>query len=273
MQEPSIRKRKFQLSKRLSTCAGMLSPNTKRLIDVGSDHGLFSIFALREKKCEEVLALEIEEGPLARTKEAFEKYSFNAQATALLNNGLQGITLRENDSIIIAGMGGLEICDILSNCAFTEYLDKAYDPQRIQLIVQAMKSHALLRLFLALNGFIAVSESLVEEQGHVYLSAAYTFPKQAIQASFKEQLLTETNVEQLTQLRVKSGLSIAAALLGPVLAKRFANTSYSEMTTAEEKYVRKQVHFLHTLQGTDAIINGLGKVSDLVKQEFFVNPS
>ncbi len=268
--EQGVRKqRTFKLSARLQACLELLPNNSKRLIDVGCDHGLLAVKAFQEQKCDSVLAIDIEEGPLARAAAAFAKYKMSEDTQCLLNDGLKDVDLHEGDSIVIAGVGGLEICDILTASSYAKYLEAGFDPELLFLVVQPMKSQALFRLFMALQSFELVEERLVNERGHLYMQASYRFPKQSLDPSIKDQLLYEKDDVALRKLRQRAGLSIADAMFGIRLAKQYQHSGTNEMSATEKTYIQKQLRFLSGLSDTNASINGLGRVAVLNKEDMF----
>ena len=78
-----------------------------------------------------------------------------------LGNGLEPITEEEADCIVIAGMGGLLIAEILSDS-----MNKAKRAGTI--ILQPMRKQDELRTFLWKNGFEILDESLTMEGDKLY---------------------------------------------------------------------------------------------------------
>jgi tRNA (adenine22-N1)-methyltransferase len=75
---------------------------------------------------------------------------------------MENIDFNIIDTIIIAGMGGLNICDIINNCSNAKNLSLTY-------IFQPMTHIELLRKFLYNNGF-----SVLKEKAAFYNNKYYT---------------------------------------------------------------------------------------------------
>ena len=101
----------MKLSKRLQTVASFVPDNSK-IIDVGCDHALLDIYLMENLKNIQILATDINENPLKIAKTNLEKYNFQDKITLKQMNGIENIP-NTIDTIIIAGMGGILITDIL----------------------------------------------------------------------------------------------------------------------------------------------------------------
>ena len=256
----------IKLSKRLKSCAGFLPDKYSRLIDVGCDHGLLAVHELQNQKCGQVLAIDIEAAPLRRAELAFARHGLEEQSSCFLNNGLKGVELKAGDRIVIAGMGGLEICDILSHCELAAYLEAGHEPTDLRLVVQPMKSQALLRVFLSWHGFVFQGESLVKERGRIYTIGSYTFPRRTLVQDIKDRLLDESDDEALLKLRRQAVLSCRAALLGERLDEILSSSRFPVLTPLEQEFVSKQKEYLEGFKGTAAFISGLGHIDFLLTE-------
>ena len=101
----------MKLSKRLQTVASFVPDNSK-IIDVGCDHALLDIYLMENLKNIQILATDINENPLQIAKNNLEKYNFQDKITLKQMNGIENIP-KTIDTIIIAGMGGILITDIV----------------------------------------------------------------------------------------------------------------------------------------------------------------
>lgn len=135
--------------------------NCDVLADIGTDHGYIPIFAVNNGLCKNAIACDINSGPLISAKENIQLYNLSDKIETRLSNGLQALSPMEADAIVIAGMGGLLIRDIL-----TDGKDKICD--ETTLILQPMVAVDQLREFLIKNGFNIFKEHLSREGDKFY---------------------------------------------------------------------------------------------------------
>ena len=102
----------MKISKRLNTIADMIKPSS-RVIDVGCDHGLLSIYLDLEKNCN-CLASDVNSNALENAKSNIIKYNAKRVDT-LLTDGIENIDISDDDIIVIAGMGTSTIKHILED--------------------------------------------------------------------------------------------------------------------------------------------------------------
>ncbi|MCD8562447.1 MAG: class I SAM-dependent methyltransferase [Bacilli bacterium] len=91
------------ISLRLKTILSLIN-DEKRLIDIGCDHGLVGIFALKEQRVKEVIASDINPKSLSAAKANILKYNVSNMKT-LVSDGFDNIDLKEDDLVLISGMG------------------------------------------------------------------------------------------------------------------------------------------------------------------------
>lgn len=147
------------LDPRLERLRGLLPPRLPRLIDVGTDHAYLPIHAVWAGQAETALALDCRPGPLGRAEQNIRRFGCSDRIALLHSNGLCGVACRPTDWVVIAGMGGLEMADIL----------RAADlPDGLSAVLQPMKSAAELRLSLPGLGFALADEQLAASRGRYY---------------------------------------------------------------------------------------------------------
>lgn len=100
------------ISKRLKTIAELV-PNNSNVIDVGCDHALLDIYLSLEKNCT-CQACDINKNALKQAVNNISKYNLETKIKTYLTDGLNNITINENDIIVIAGMGTNTIKHILN---------------------------------------------------------------------------------------------------------------------------------------------------------------
>ncbi len=129
--------------------------------DIGTDHGYVAEMLLTDNICEKIIATDLNEGPLNRAIEHLSSVNFNEKCDFRLGSGLTVLKENEADAIIIAGMGGELIADIIET-------SKNIALKASQLILQPMTTGDKLRKYLYKNGFKIIDEKIVKELHHYY---------------------------------------------------------------------------------------------------------
>ncbi len=148
------------LTKRLETIKNLVT-NSKVLIDVGTDHGYVPISLITEKRALKVIASDVNKGPLDNARGNIQKAGLLEQIELRLGGGLCPAQIGEADTVIIAGMGGILIKDILC-----ESYEKSQNTKK--LILQPMNSQDVLREYLINNNFSIKNEHLAIEGEKIY---------------------------------------------------------------------------------------------------------
>ncbi len=159
---------KIKLDQRLLACADFVRSGT-RVADVGTDHAYLPTYLVQSGKTTLAYACDINENPLLSAKETIQKYGVQKQIKLRLCNGLEKINKDEVDDIVIAGMGGELIIEILSACDYIK-------SENLRLILQPMSKAHLLRRFLCENGFEILDETACASNNKIYtvLCCEYT---------------------------------------------------------------------------------------------------
>lgn len=147
------------LTERLQKIADCI--NCRVLADIGTDHGYIPIYCTREGRCESALACDVNQGPLQAADANISSYGLEDKIETRLSNGLDALSPVEADTIVIAGMGGFLIRDILIRGA-----EKIGDDTT--LILQPMVAVAELREYLYTNGYEIFDEKLAREDSKFY---------------------------------------------------------------------------------------------------------
>lgn len=152
--------RSLHLSQRLTAICSMVTQGN-RLCDVGCDHAWVPIYLLQQGKIPKALAMDVVQGPLQMAKANVEAYGYGQKIELRQSDGLDSYEEGEADTLLIAGMGGVLIMQILEKNA-----EKARDFKEIILEPQsetAQVRKALRRMHLQLT-----KEEMVEEDGKFY---------------------------------------------------------------------------------------------------------
>ncbi len=131
------------------------------IIDVGTDHGLIPIRLALEGYPGTIIATDIAEGPLKAAVRNAEEKGVRERIRFMICNGLDSCPIQEIDCVLISGMGGDSICDILDRA---EWLQEG----KYKLVLQPMTRQDVLRYWLVNNGFQITEEALVYEARHSY---------------------------------------------------------------------------------------------------------
>lgn len=145
---------------RLKIIADLVEKNSI-LADIGTDHGLIPMYLSTNNISKKIIASDISNRSLQKL---IDKLNYNPNIDNIevrVSNGLDEFKVFEVDSIIIAGMGGLLITDILSR-----NLNIAKSANN--LILQANNGLFELRKFLVLNGFKIIEEMDLFENNIYY---------------------------------------------------------------------------------------------------------
>ncbi|NLI58978.1 MAG: SAM-dependent methyltransferase [Clostridium sp.] len=150
----------MKLPGRLKLIAHMV-PECNIVCDVGTDHAYIPIYLVNNKKCKKAIASDIRPGPINIAKKNIEEYGLLDSIETRIGNGLDTIKENEEDVIIIAGMGGIIIKDILERG-----IDKAKKANA--LILQPMYAIEVVHEWLCSNGFEVYDEKLAREEKKIY---------------------------------------------------------------------------------------------------------
>lgn len=150
----------MKLSDRLTAIANMI-PKNSIVADIGTDHGHLPIFLIKNNISKKVIGSDISKGSLDKIIEYVDGFGLGDKIDTRLGDGLEIIKPYEVDTVVIAGMGGLLIRDILEK-------DKKITNSVINFILQPMVASKELREYLINNNFDIIKEDLVKEENKYY---------------------------------------------------------------------------------------------------------
>ncbi|WP_285005665.1 tRNA (adenine(22)-N(1))-methyltransferase [Lactococcus formosensis] len=151
----------IKLSKRLQAVADLVKPNS-RLLDVGSDHAYLPTYLVQQEKIDFAIAGEVVKGPYQIARNHVAEQNLQENIEVRLADGLAAF--EENDaitSVVIAGMGGILISEILE-------AGKDKLSQVEQLILQPNNHEESLRSWLMDHDFVITFEKILLEAGKIY---------------------------------------------------------------------------------------------------------
>lgn len=151
----------LNLNPRLKKIAELVPPNSCTA-DIGTDHAYIPIALVKGGITPRAIASDIKKGPLARAAANIGAHGLEQKIETRLGAGLT--TLNETDNtevIIVAGMGGILISDILE--ASKNIVNNAK-----LLILQPMTAVTELRQYLSQNQYEISAEYLEAEEEKIY---------------------------------------------------------------------------------------------------------
>ncbi len=226
----------MELKGRLKLIAEKI-PDCTIVCDIGTDHGYIPIYCILKGICKKAIASDVKRGPLLIAQANIDRYGLGKYIETRLGNGLEAVSGDEADVIVIAGMGGILIRDILQKDY--EKAKKAF------LILQPMNAPEVLRQWLYSEGFEIVDEELAKEGNKFYIviSARWT-----------------GNSRQLSEIYYHIGEKLIQKpdpLAGEFIRKRLGQiekilmelgTNPHENNDVREKYVRMRDGLMNLLE-------------------------
>ena len=150
----------LKLPRRLGAVAEFISANAV-VADIGTDHGLLPVYLALTGNARQVFASDISDGSLGAARRLAAKYRVSDKITFINAPGLDGIAQSGVDTIVIAGLGGETIVDILNKVPWKKH-------QNIKLILQPQSKLYILARFLYNNEYTILQTKTVLDKGRQY---------------------------------------------------------------------------------------------------------
>ena len=149
----------MKLGDRLQMIANEIQQG-ETMADIGTDHGFLPIYLWQTSKCPKVIMTDISRGSLEKARNDCRAECPDTEFDFRLGSGIEVLEEGEVDAVVIAGMGGLLMCDILG-----------HDPQKAhsirKYILQPRNNIGKLRCWLQDNGYEIIRENLVREGRYI----------------------------------------------------------------------------------------------------------
>ncbi|MBQ7294958.1 MAG: tRNA (adenine(22)-N(1))-methyltransferase TrmK [Clostridia bacterium] len=157
----------IKLDARLSAVASLVREGV-RVADIGTDHAYLVAYLIKKGICPCGIAADLRKGPLENAKQTVIDEGLSDKVELILSDGLQNIEDNSCDDIVIAGMGGNLIAEILSKAQWIKN-------ENINIVAQPMTHAEVLRQFFIDNGFEITKEKTATDGRHYYciMSAHY----------------------------------------------------------------------------------------------------
>ena len=166
----------IKLSKRLNKIAELVDFGAS-VIDVGTDHGYVPNFLCENKISSDIIATDISNNSLQKSIELTKELENEKYIRNILANG---IIDEKRDNIIIAGLGGIQIAEIINNS-----IEIAKSANK--LILQPMQKTQILRRELNNLGFKIIDEYIIYEDDRYFEIIVARFLKGVKIGTFKDE--------------------------------------------------------------------------------------
>lgn len=134
--------------------------NGKIIADIGTDHAYIPIYLIENSMADFVIASDVKEGPVSIARDNIKDHNLSDKIEVRFGSGLSVLKQGEADTIIIAGMGGILISEIIDMDIEIAKASK--------LILQPMNAQYELRKYLLSHGFKITDEDISIEGHKVY---------------------------------------------------------------------------------------------------------
>lgn len=181
------------LSIRLKSILDFIEPSDY-VADVGTDHGYLLISCL-EKGVSLVQGIENKEGPYLRAEKNLSPYIQDKRAILSLSNGINELH-PSMDTIVIAGMGGELIVEILDECLCVAKKMK-------KIILEPNIREYELRKYLSTHSFTFLDEKIVSDKGKYYEIMIVKYNESTPELTEKECYFGPILLQQKTEIFVK----------------------------------------------------------------------
>lgn len=149
------------LEQRLAQLAEMVDQES-RVADIGTDHAYLPIDLVKKQKIDFAIASDVAAGPLSNAVNDIKMAGLEDKITTRLGSGLETLTEDDKiDTVVIAGMGGKLMRDLLNKPAQTNIF---YDT----LILEPNVGEPLVRKWLMDHSYKIITEKIIEVSGHIY---------------------------------------------------------------------------------------------------------
>jgi len=152
--------RLIRLSARLMAVAGFIEKDSN-VADIGTDHGFLPVYLAQNGLAQRIIASDKSAGSLKAALRSAEKFGVTDKISFVVAPGLAGVDEAEVDTIVIAGMGGETIMNILAEAPWTKRSD-------LNIIMQPQTKIEILNSWLHENGYSIRDTAQAQEKGRIY---------------------------------------------------------------------------------------------------------
>jgi len=153
-------KRVINLPDRLKAVAGYIDKGSA-VADIGTDHGYLPVYLAQTGLTGRIIASDISAGSLKSALRSATQYNVADSIEFIVAPGLSGIQPSDVDTVVIAGLGGETIVDILKGASWTRM-------RNIRLLLQPQSKIDVLCRFLYDNGYAIKDTKTVPDRKRLY---------------------------------------------------------------------------------------------------------
>ena len=150
----------MELSNRLAAVAALVTEGYA-VADIGTDHGYIPIYLAQTGKNRNMIAMDVNDGPLKRAGDHIAAYGLGQAITIRKSDGFQNLEPGEVEGVILAGMGGSLVIKIMTD--YPEVTESIHE-----FILQPQSDLAKVRIFLQKQDYVITAEDMVLEDGKFY---------------------------------------------------------------------------------------------------------
>ncbi len=200
----------IKLTPRLEKIANLVEINN-RVADIGTDHGYIAIYLIQNNISPYVIAGDINKKPLESARKNIADIGLGQRIETRLGSGLSILKPGEVETVIIAGMGGMLISQLLQEAPEVIATTRG-------LILQPMQAQEELRRYLVDNGFKIVKDLLVKEDHRIYEILCVEKGQQEVLKEIQYEIgfYIEENPKNLAIEFVEGKVNIYQSIIGDI---------------------------------------------------------
>ena len=216
----------MKLSKRLEAIASFV-PHSGGIIDVGCNHAHICIYYALKDNERKIIGTDCNNLSLLEARREIKKRNLESKIQLIVTNGLENITIAENDTIIISGLGTRTIKSILKNDVLKNIN---------HIIIQSNNYLYELRKYMSENNFIISDELVVKDYNKTYI--VINFKRSTIKVKYTEYDLKFGPFSKKNNIYMNEQLKILEQRLSKVSKY---DSSKTNLTLKDIDYIKKQL--------------------------------
>ena len=158
---------RIKLDTRLSMVASLV-PASNVVADIGTDHAYLLCHLIEKGVTPKGIAADINKGPLENARQTVIDCGISDKVELILSDGLQNVPENSADCIVLAGMGGILISEIIEKALWLQ------NPA-VTIVAQPMTHAEVLRKFFCDNGFVIIKEKTATDGKRYYVSMSAVY--------------------------------------------------------------------------------------------------